>query len=181
MTFKDLPPGKYIAHIADWGVESVEKLGGLQQAVIQFDIKVTPMEIVRGRWTGFFETKDGKPNLNTAKTLVCCGFGSDNVLDLNEGDSLDNQTEYEVTITREAKTDGTGYTKIQWVNRPGSGAGIKKSTTGKKVGLGVKKALQDARKELGVPAQKKVKNFAPGAETFRVPATSGVSEEDIGF
>lgn len=168
--FKDLPPGKYLAHIVDWGVEVVEKLGNAPQAVIQLDINATPTEIVRGRWTGLFETKDGKPNMNTAKTLVGCGFGGDDPKDLNAGDALDNTTEYEVTVTKESKKDGTLYTKIQWLNRPSSGAGIKKSAITKKVGAGVKKALQDARKELGVPPQKKViKNYATETEVDDLP------------
>lgn len=167
MKFSELKPSRYLAHITNWGIESVEKLGGLPKAVITFEIQATPTETVNARWEGFFETKDGKPNLNTAKTLVACGFGSDDPQDLNLGDSLDNQTEYEVTVEKDGE-----YNKIKWVNKPGGGAGIKKSTTAKRVGSGVKKALQDARKEFGVtPTKKVIKNYAPGA----------VQDDDIPF
>jgi hypothetical protein len=159
VNFKDVPPGRYLAHITDYGVESIEKLGGLPKAVITFEIQIALGESTSGRWEGFFETKDGKPNQNTCKTLVTCGFGSDDPLDLNKGDSLDNATEYQVTIEKDGE-----YNKIKWVNKPGVGASIKKSTTAKRVGSGVKKALQDARKELGITPAKKVKNYAPGAQ-----------------
>lgn len=165
MKFNELKPGRYLAHITDWGVESVEKLGGMAKAVMTFEIQATATETAYGRWEGFFETKENKPNMNTCKTLVTCGFGSDDPMDLNQGDSLDNQTEYEVTIEKDGE-----YNRIKWVNRPGEGSRVKKSTTTKKINPGVRKALQDARLELGVVAQKtKPKNFAPGANDEKLP------------
>jgi hypothetical protein len=167
MKWSEVQPGRYQARIKDWGLEEVEKLGGLIKAVIQFDVNVPTVdsdsEYVSGRWEGFLETKEGRPNMKTMKTLVTCGLKSDDVMDLAiSGSALDNTKDYEVTVTAET-VNGKTYNRIEWVNLPGLGGGINKAKPTKKLPAKFKAALADARKALNVPAPKTVKNYAPGA------------------
>lgn len=166
MTFKELTPGEYKAYIKDWGLEEVAKLDNKLKVVIQFDIE-SAGELIGARWEGFLENKDGTPNKNTIKTLVTCGFTGNDPVDLNlKDDALDNEILYSLTVIK----DGN-FNRIQWVNRSGSGAqaGIKKAKIASKSSEKMRLALQDAQREAGVKAIKRVKNHAPGAEDEPLP------------
>lgn len=160
MNFSELTAGKYVAKIADWGLESVEQMAGKLKAVIKFDIELPSPNggFVTGTWNGFLDNKDGTPNKKTAKTLVVCGFTDDDLAVLNTAGSLDNSKEYEVTITKVIGKDGTLRTHIEWVNLPGNGGSIKK-VQGARASSAFKAALAEARKAQGIKS--KPKNHAP--------------------
>lgn len=156
MTFKELPNGRYPCRITDWALEEVEKLNNAQVVKIVLDIKYQDQSI-EGRWSGFVNTKDGKPNQNTVKTLLSSGFLSDDVRTLNTaGDALDTAKEMEITIEKDDK----GNPVAKWLNSAGGGSGLKKApiTSGKN--LAFAGALSAALK---LKKEKKIKNHAPGA------------------
>lgn len=167
MTWKDLPPGRYACRITDWTLEQVEQLGGALRVVIQLAINYLPTdEVITGRWDGLVETKDGKPNQKTIKTLLSSGFASDDIFTLatNSG-ALDTQKAMEVTLIKNEK----GYTTAEWLNSAGGG-GLKKEKITGRTSPALKSALAVALKEKGI--KKAVKNHAPEAKS---------AEEELGF
>ncbi len=160
MNFSELPAGSYVAKIADYGLEAVESMGGKLKVVIKLDIELpAPGGYVSGRWDGFLENKDGTPNKKTAKTLVTCGFSSDDLNALNNGShALDMTKEYQAAIIKALGKDGKPRTQIEWINLPGDAGTIKKAQA-PKASPKFAAALAEARKAAGVKA--KPKNYAP--------------------
>lgn len=167
MTFKDMPPGRYECRIVDWTLEQVERLAGALKVIIQLAIDVPGQdEVVTGRWEGLVETKDGKPNKKTIKTLLSGGFNSDDIYTLGTNPAaLDTQKAMEATIIKNEK----GYTTVEWLNSAG-GSGLQKGKITGRTSPALKSALALALKDKGV--KKAVKNHAPGAKS---------AEEELGF
>lgn len=167
MTFKELQPGRYDCRITDWTLEQVEKLNNVLKVIIQLSIAVPNQdEPVTGRWEGLLETKEGKPNQKTIKTLLSGGFVSDDIFTLGTNASaLDTQKPMEATIIKNEK----GYTTVEWLNSQGSGS-LKKTKVAGRTSPALRSALAIALKEKGI--KKAVKNHAPGAKS---------AEEELGF
>lgn len=163
MTFKDMPAGRYDCRITDWTLEQVEKLGGALKVVIQLAIVIPDDDkTVTGRWEGLVETKEGKPNKKTIKTLLSAGFSSDDIFTLGtNGAALDTQKAMEATIIKNEK----GYTTVEWLNSAGGSSLPKGKVTGR-TSPALKSALASALKEKGI--KKAVKNHAPGATSADV-------------
>lgn len=169
MTFKELTPGRYDCRITDWTLEQVAQLDNALKVIIQLSITVPDQEPVTGRWDGLLETKDGKPNKKTIKTLLSSGFRSDDIYTLaTDGAALDTQKAMEATIIKNDK----GFTTVEWLNSAGEGSGLKKEKISGRTSPALKSALALALKEKG--EKKKVKNHAPGA-------THDPDVDDVGF
>ncbi len=172
MNWKDIEPGMYSAKIKDFGLEEVGSTGSIK-AVIILDVEVyqeTATQKLTGKWEGFIETKEGRPNLKTYKTLALCGMNSDDILDLAaKPDALDRSLELEVQVIRDEK----GYARIEWINRPGGmGMTIKKAPLKKRPGLAHKAALAEARKAAGAkrsPSPNEYQNFDEANEIDEIP------------
>lgn len=169
MTFKDMPPGRYDCRITDWALEQVAQLNNALKVIIQLAITV-PSETgtIAGRWEGLVETKDGKPNQKTIKTLLSGGFASDDIYTLGtSGSALDTQKPMEATVIKNEK----GYTTVEWLNSAG-GSGLQKGKVTGRTSPALKAALASALKEKGI--KKSVKNYAPGASAQN-------DNSDLGF
>lgn len=149
MTWKDLEPGVYAARIRDFGLEEVQQLNNAIKVVIILDVFVhqeTATETLVGKWDGLLETKDGAPNAKTMKTLAICGMSSDDIMDLtHKAGALDRSLDLEVQVIKDPK----GYTRIDWINRPGGASMIKKTTPKVRPSAAVKAALAEARRNVG--------------------------------
>lgn len=170
MALKDVEPGRYSARVVDWGIETVEKLGGEPKAKVVFDLDNSGTW-ERISWDGFFSKRDGGVNQKTVDTLKVCGMKGDFTDLLEGGPGLDTTKELELTIIQ----DGN-YLRVEWVNEPGGSQFIKKeggqdlAKTLK--GLSVKAGLKNA-------GQRKIKNHAPGADNGPEPAFD--ADEEIPF
>ncbi len=150
MTWKDVLPGTYAAKIVDYGLEEIAQLNNAIKVVIVLDVMIhqeTATEVLQGKWEGLIATKEGRPNNKTMKTLALCGMKSDDVMDLAlKPDMLDKATEYEVQVIDDGK-----YKRIDWINRIGGMAMIKKSVPKTRPSAAFKAALAAARAEAGAP------------------------------
>lgn len=168
MTFKELPAGQYSAQLVDYGLQEVEKLQ-TYKASFQFDIKVNT-DFVRGYFEQLLFKKDGTPNQKLLKTLVTMDFTGDSFEDLTKADVLNTTKEYLVTVIKDGE-----YTKIDWVNLPGSGAMRKVTEVKKMKGMNIKSALMSTRAEMGV-IKKPMKNYA---DDIKVPEFN--TDEELPF
>ena len=158
MALKDVEPGRYPARVVDWGIETVEQLGGEPKAKILFDFEFEG-SWERITWDGFFTKRDGEINQKTLDTLKLCGLdgGFDQLLE--GGSGLDTAKELEITIVEDGQ-----YMRVEWVNEPGGSAFIKKEQ-----GDDISKKLKGLSIDAGLGKSKskkkaKPKNHAPGAD-----------------
>ncbi len=148
MNWKDIEPGLYVARITDYGLEEIAQLNNAIKVVITLDVFTSEgVEAIKGKWEGFIATKDGQPNQKTMKTLATCGMKSDELMDLaTKPDMLDKEIDLEVQVIQDGQ-----YKRIEWINRPGGMALIKKSVPKTRPGVAFKAALAAARFSQGAP------------------------------
>ncbi len=163
MNWKDVAPGVYSARITDYGLEEVAKLNNAIKVVIMLDVSVyqeTSVQVLSGKWDGFIATKDGRPNEKTMKTLAVCGMKSDELMDLAlKPDMLDRSLDLEVQII----ADGD-YKRIDWINRVGGMASIKKSVPKTRPSIAFKAALAAARASSGPATEPDVPRWDDDSE-----------------
>lgn len=156
MRFADLSNGVYSCKIADHGIKMVDINGdSVPKVVIAVDIEVDK-ELVRGYFEGFLTKKDGDPNQKTVKTLLDCGFESENIDDINNQGALNMELELEATVI----IDDKGYRRIEWLGQPGGG--MLKKADAKSYNSAMKSAFKEARSgRPKSPERKVLKNHAP--------------------
>lgn len=146
-------PGKYAAKIIDADLWKSKK--GDPVAVIMFEFSDEDQNPKRLTWFG---SLTGGAREITVRTLVTCGFKSDDLSDLTMGKGyLASEKEFEIKVENKPNPNkGNALEpRIQWIGLPGGAGGFRERMTKEDAvklcgGLSLKADFMEAREKLGI-------------------------------